>query len=127
MALLFNDNTSKAQSLPWVLPSSLHILRLRFQSTDNAQRWSVVEQIKEVIHVILKVKQMLLPHFTEIRLFNDGCLYRPPLKKKAFLGTYEACKQQGVSLSMRKAERYVESDVESDVEDGEEFDECCWT
>ena len=119
IALLFSDHTSKAQSLPWMLPASLRILRLRFQSTKNPQRWSVVEQIKEVIHVILKIKQVLLPHFTEIQLFNDGCLYWPPLEKTAFLGTYEACKQQGISLSLRKAER--------DVDVGEEFDEYCWT
>ena len=118
MALLFSDNTSKAQSLPWVLPSSLRILRLRFQSTDNAQRWGIVEQIKEVIHVILKVKQVLLPYFTEIQLFNDGCLKWPPLEKTAFLGTYEACKQQGISLSLRR-EKYA-------VDEGEEFDDCCW-
>ena len=118
MGLLFSDITSKAQSFPWMLPASLHILRLRFKSTHSVQTWIVVQQIKEVIHIILKVKQVLLPYLTEIQLFNDGCLQNPPSERTALLGTREACNLQGISLSWRNGWLYME--------EGKELDEFWW-
>ena len=110
MALLFSDNSLKAQSFPWMLPASLHILRLRFRTTDGAQRWtlqrlSLVEQIKDVIQIILKVKQVLLPLLTEIRLFTDSCAPAPFWERTTFWGTREACNLQGISLSLVEPEQ----------------------
>ena len=75
-----------------MLPASLHTLRLRFRTTDSAQRGSLerlglVEQIKDVIHMILKVKQVLLPLLTEIQLFTDCCVPALFLERTTFLGT----------------------------------------
>lgn len=100
--LLFSDNMSKDQSFPWMLPASLHILRLHSSFKDYEQRWNFVEQNMEVVHIILKVKQVLLPHLTEIQLCFDGCLPVSALGRNAFLGLQEACNLQGISLSLRK-------------------------
>ena len=100
--LLFSNNTSKAQSFPWMLPASLHILRLHSSFKDYAQRWSSVERNLELVHIILKVKQELLPHLTEIQLCYYGYLPVSPLARNAFLGLRKACNLQGISLSLRK-------------------------
>ena len=113
MALLVSDNSLKAQSFPWMLPASLHILRLRFRTTDSAQRGhlerlGLVEQIKDVIHIILKVKQVLLPLLTEIQLFSDCCVPALFLGRATFLGPQVACNLQGISLSLVEPEEYSE-------------------
>ena len=111
MALLFSDNSLKAQIFPWMLPASLHILRLRFRTTDSAQRESrqrlnLVEQIKDVTHTILKVKQVLLPLLTEIQLFTDCCVPAPFLERTTFMSTQEACNLQGISLRLVESNEY---------------------
>ena len=100
--LLFSGNTYKAQSFPWMLPASLHILHLHFSFKDYAQRFNFVERNLELVHIILKVKQALLPHLTEIQLCFDGSLPESALGRNAFLGLQEACNLQGISLSLRK-------------------------
>ena len=106
MALLFSDNLLKAQTFPWMLPASLQTLRLRFRTVVRTERWSLeelvlVEHIKDVIDIILKVKPVLLPLLTEIQLFTDCC--DPPgfFEMTTFSGTRETCNLQGISLSLQ--------------------------
>ena len=115
MALLFSDNLLKAQTFPWMLPASLQILRLRFRTMARTERWSLqeiflVEHIKDVIDIILKVKPVLLPLLTEIQLFTDWCDPAAFMGMTIFSGTRENCNLQGISLSLQ-----VESEDSNEV------------